>query len=67
MQCQEIVEDYRQRFGNQEPIWVEIQQVSKQTYYLAWVKKQKIHEFIKLVQGTKTVAQHVAEFIALTR
>ena len=56
------MEDYRQRFGNQEPAWVKIQQVSKETYYLAWVKEQKIYEFIELVQGTKTVAQDEVEF-----
>ena len=58
------MEDYRLRFGNQEPTWVKIQQVSKETYWLAWVKKQKIYEFIELVQGTKIVVQYEAEFIA---
>ena len=49
-----MVGDYRQRFGNQEPTGVKFQQVFNETYYLAWVKEQKIYEFIKLVQGTKT-------------
>ena len=53
--CQEIVEDYRQRFGNQGPTCIKFQQVFNKTYYLAWVKKQKIYEFIELVQGTKTM------------
>ena len=59
--------DGRQRFGNQEPTWVKFQQVFNKTYCLAWVKEQKIYEFIKLVHGTKIVVQYEAEFIALTR
>ena len=50
------MEDYRQRFGSQELTWVKIQQVSKETYCLTWVKEQKIYEFIELGQGTKIVA-----------
>ena len=37
------------------------------TYCPTWVKEQKVYEFIKLVQGTKTVAQYEAEFTTLSR
>ena len=59
-------ETIRQRFGDREPTWVEFQQVFNDTYCPAWVKEQKVNEFIELVQGTKKVAQYEAEFIALT-
>ena len=36
-------------------------------YCPAWVKEQKVYEFIELVQGTKIVAQYLAEFIALSQ
>ena len=40
-------ETTRQRFGDQEPIWVEFQQVFNDTYYPAWVKEQKVYEFVE--------------------
>ncbi|XP_052171561.1 uncharacterized protein LOC127787543 [Diospyros lotus] len=33
----------------------------------AWVKEQKVYEFVQLVQGTNTVAQYKAEFTTLSR
>jgi len=36
-------------------------------YCLAWVKEQKVYEFVELVQGTNTVAQYEAEFTTLSR
>ena len=62
-----MVGDYCQRFGNQEPTWVEFQQVFNEAYCPTWVKDEKVYEFIELVQGTKIVAQYEAEFTALTR
>ncbi|XP_052172194.1 uncharacterized protein LOC127788123 [Diospyros lotus] len=60
-------ETARQRFGNREPTWIEFQQVFNDAYCPAWVKEQKVYEFVELVQGTNTVAQYEAEFTALSR
>ena len=39
-------ETARQRFGNREPTWVKFQQVFNEAYRSAWVKEQKVYEFI---------------------
>ena len=36
-------------------------------YCLAWVKEQKVYEFVELVQGAKIVAQYEAKFATLSR
>ena len=36
-------------------------------YCPAWVREQKVYEFVELVQGTNTVAQYEAAFTALSR
>ena len=60
-------ETARQRFCNREPTWVEFQQLFNDAYYPAWVKEQKVYEFIELVQYTMIVAQYETEFTALSR
>ena len=42
-------ETTRQRFGVREPTWVKFQQVFNDTYCSAWVKEQKVSEFVELV------------------
>ena len=56
-----------QRFRDREPTWVEFQQVFNNTYCPAWVREQKVYEFVELIQGTNIVAQYEVEFTALSR
>ena len=49
-------ETVRQRYANQEVTWAEFQNAFHETYIPAWEHEQKVHEFIELTHGAKTVA-----------
>ncbi|XP_052180551.1 uncharacterized protein LOC127793840 [Diospyros lotus] len=48
-------ETTRQRYGDGGPSWAQFVEAFNETYVPAWIREQKVFEFIKLQQGSKTV------------
>ncbi|XP_052189880.1 uncharacterized protein LOC127799697 [Diospyros lotus] len=60
-------ETTRQRYGDGGPSWAQFVEAFNETYVPAWIREQKVFEFIELQQGSKTVTQYETEFVALSR
>ncbi|XP_052199608.1 uncharacterized protein LOC127806395 [Diospyros lotus] len=60
-------ETTRQRYGDGGPTWAQFVEAFNETYVPAWIREQKVFEFIELQQGSKTVTQYETEFVALSR
>ncbi|XP_052177643.1 uncharacterized protein LOC127791705 [Diospyros lotus] len=48
-------ETTRQRYGDGGPSWAQFVEAFNETYVPAWIREQKVFEFIELQQGSKTV------------
>ncbi|XP_052176605.1 uncharacterized protein LOC127790914 [Diospyros lotus] len=60
-------ETTRQRYGDEGLTWAQFVVAFNKTYVLAWVREQKVLEFIELQWGSKTVTQYETEFVMLSR
>ncbi|XP_052177590.1 uncharacterized protein LOC127791653 [Diospyros lotus] len=60
-------ETTRQRYGDGGPTWAQFVVAFNETYVPAWVKEQKVFEFVDLQQESKTVTQYETDFMALSR
>ncbi|XP_052181848.1 uncharacterized protein LOC127794639 [Diospyros lotus] len=60
-------ETTRQRYGDGGPTWAQFVAAFNETYIPAWVREQKVFEFVDLQQGSKTVTQYETDFVALSR